>query len=70
MSVTLDVLNLLPKFNVFIALYPVSPNIAYIELTLLVVGENTVCTATKTITNLNLLNVSSVTNMQAMFRHT
>ena len=34
------------------------------------VGENTVCTATKTITNLNLLNVSSVTNMQAMFRHT
>ncbi len=34
------------------------------------VGENTVCTTTKTITNLNLLNVSSVINMHAMFRHT
>ncbi len=34
------------------------------------VGEDTVCTATKTITNLNLLNVSNVTNMNAMFRHT
>ena len=34
------------------------------------VGEDSVCTATKTITNLNLLNVSNVTNMESMFRHT
>ena len=34
------------------------------------VGDDSVCTATKTITNLNLLNVSNVTNMESMFRHT
>ena len=34
------------------------------------VGEDSVCTATKTITDLNLLNVSSVQIMMAMFRHT
>ena len=34
------------------------------------VGEDSVCTATQTITNLNLLNVSSVQSMNAMFRHT
>ena len=34
------------------------------------VGESTLCTSAETITNLNLLNVSSVTNMKYMFRHT
>ena len=34
------------------------------------VGESTLCTSAETITNLNLLNVSCVTNMHAMFRHT
>ena len=34
------------------------------------VGQSTICTSAETITNLNLLNVSSVTNMQSMFRHT
>ena len=36
MSVTLFVLNLLPKFNVVIACFPVSPNIHTISVTLLV----------------------------------
>ena len=34
------------------------------------VGDSTLCTSAETITNLNLLNVSSVTNMKWMFRHT
>ena len=34
------------------------------------VGDSTLCTSAETITNLNLLNVSSVTNMRWMFRHT
>ena len=34
------------------------------------VGESTLCTSAETITNLNLLNVSGVTNMKFMFRHT
>ena len=34
------------------------------------VGESTLCTSAETITNLNLLNVSSVTNMKYMFRYT
>ena len=34
------------------------------------VGESTLCTSAETITNLNLLNVSSVTNMKYMFRNT
>ena len=34
------------------------------------VGESTLCTSAETVTNLNLLNVSSVTNMKYMFRHT